>query len=53
LAINLEPVNRWIINNRKKSSSRHGRQYVLMEENDLERERKRREVRSTLQMMLG
>jgi len=31
------------------SSSKHGRQGVSMEENDLEMERKRREVRPTLQ----
>jgi len=31
------------------SSSKHGRQGVSMEENDLEIERKRREVRPTLQ----
>jgi len=30
------------------SSSKHGRQRVSLEENDLEIERKRREVRTTL-----
>jgi len=33
--MDLEPVNGWIIGSKKRSSSRHGRQCISMEENAL------------------
>jgi len=46
-------VNGWIIGSRKRSNSRLGRQCASMEESSLEMERKRTEVRPTLERILG
>jgi len=53
LSVNLQPVNAWRIGSKEKSNSIHGRQCVSIEESAMEMERKRREVRPTLQRILS